>query len=134
MTATDQRSASAPAGTGCAPEDPRCVEPMVEPIARSAIEIIRDARPVTALSRIVTPEISAMLARRASLTRRLRGTTTRRDPRSLRIAVTGVRVCIVDERTVEASAVLREADRARFLAMRWELRHTGWRVTVLEIG
>jgi hypothetical protein len=30
--------------------------------------------------------------------------------------------------------VLREPDRARFLAMRWELRHTGWRVTVLEIG
>ena len=45
-----------------------------------------------------------------------------------------MRTCVVNERTVEASCVLREPDRARFLAMRWELRHSGWRVTVLEIG
>ena len=29
---------------------------------------------------------------------------------------------------------LPEPERSRFLAMRWELRHSGWRVTVLEIG
>jgi len=134
MTATDQRLQTASGRPGIAPEDPRSVAPMVEAVARSAVEIVRDARPVTALSRVVTPEISAMLARRASLTRRLRGASAPRDPSALRIAVTGVRVCVVDDRTVEASAVLREVGRARFLAMRWELRHTGWRVTVLEIG
>lgn len=134
MTATDQRLQFAPGRPGPAPEDPGSVAPMVEAVARCAVEIIRDARPVTALSRVVTPEISANLARRASLTRRLRGTSAPRDPAALRIAVTGVRVCVIDARTVEASAVLREVGRARFLAMRWELRHTGWRVTVLEIG
>lgn len=34
----------------------------------------------------------------------------------------------------KAICVLREPDRARFLSMRWELRYSGWLVTVLEIG
>lgn len=112
--------------------DPRSVEVAVPSIARSALEIVRDLRPATALTRMVSPEIAAQLARRAALTRRLRA--GRPAAQRLRVAVTGVRTCIIDERTVEASAVLRESTRARFIAMRWELRHTGWRVTVLEIG
>lgn len=131
MTTTDQRPT--PAATGpLALDDPRAVEALVEPLARRAVEIIRDMRPVTALSRMVTPEVATMLSRRAALTRRLRATTGHAPPQ--RVHVTGVRVCVVNERTVEASCVLREPDRARFLAMRWELRHSGWRVTVLEIG
>ncbi|MGP9538989.1 Rv3235 family protein [Brachybacterium sp. AOP43-C2-M15] len=131
MTTTDQR----PARTGTesyAPEDPRSIEPLVAPVARRAVEIVRDMRPENSLSRLVIPEVSHQLARRAALTRRLRATTGYAPPRQL--MVTGVRICVVNEHTVEASCVLREPDRARFLAMRWELRHTGWRVTVLEIG
>ena len=112
--------------------DPRSVESAVPSIARFALEVIRDRRPVTTLARFVTPEISTQLGRRAALTRRLRGASAA--PRRVRVAVTGVRTCVIDERTVEASAVLRETTRARFVAMRWELRHTGWRITVLEIG
>lgn len=112
--------------------DPRSVEVAVPAIARSALEIVRDLRPATALTRMVTPEVAAQLSRRAALTRRLRG--GRPAASRLRVAVTGVRTCIIDGTTVEASAVLRESTRARFIAMRWELRHTGWRVTVLEIG
>lgn len=132
MTTTDQRPATLGSTEQIPLCDPRTVEPMVVSVARCAVEIVRDLRPVNALARIVTPEVGLMLSRRASLTRRLRATTDYEPQR--RIAVTGVRTCIVNERTVEASCVLREPDRARFLAMRWELRHTGWRVTVLEIG
>ncbi|MDN5686682.1 MAG: Rv3235 family protein [Brachybacterium sp.] len=133
MTTTGQR----PAPTSDAPEslslhDPRVVERMVAPVARRAVEIVRDMRPENALSRIVTPEVATLLSRRAALTRRLRASTGYAPPQ--RLLVSGVRTCIVNEHTVEASCVLREPDRARFLAMRWELRHSGWRVTVLEIG
>lgn len=136
MTTTDQRHAPAtPPAIPAAPQstsDPSTAQRLVEPVARCAAEIVRDMRPVNALARVVTPEVATMLARRAALTKRLRATTGWTPPS--RIAVTGVRTCIVNERTVEASCVLREPDRARFLAMRWELRHSGWRVTVLEIG
>ncbi len=133
MSTTDQRQVDAV--TRPEPrhsEDPLLVEQMVEPVARRAVEIIRDMRPPNALQRLVTPEVAQALSRRAALTRRLRAATGYAPPRQL--VVTGVRTCVVNERTVEASCVLREPDRARFLAMRWELRHTGWRVTVLEIG
>lgn len=133
MTTTDQRPLHSGTGTaGLSAEDPRTVEQMVAPVARRAVEIVRDMRPENSLSRLVTPEVGHHLARRAALTRRLRSSTGYAPPRQL--MVTGVRTCVVNEQTVEASCVLREPDRARFLAMRWELRHTGWRVTVLEIG
>ena len=133
MTTTDQRPARPGADAeGCSPEDPRTVEPLVVPVARRAVEIVRDMRPENSLSRLVVPEVSHQLARRAALTRRLRASTGYAPPQQL--VITGVRICVVNAQTVEASCVLREPDRARFLAMRWELRHTGWRVTVLEIG
>lgn len=122
---------SAPADLS--PTDPLVAVRLVESVARCAVEIVRDQRPVTALSRLVTPEVSALLARRAALTRRIRGLSIAR-PAPGRAVITGVRACVVNETVVEASAVVRESGRARFLAMRWELRHTGWRVTVLEIG
>ncbi|AXK45514.1 Rv3235 family protein [Brachybacterium saurashtrense] len=131
MTTTDQRPAHTSAPHLDA-EDPHSVEQLVAPVARRAVEIIRDMRPENSLSRLVTPEVSHALARRAALTRRLRASTGYAPPRQL--VVSGVRICVVNEHTVEASCVLREPDRARFLAMRWELRHTGWRVTVLEVG
>lgn len=133
MSTTDQRPAR-PGGnpTTRLPEDPRSVEQLIAPVARRAVEIVRDMRPENSLSRLVTPEVSQMLSRRAALTRRLRSSTGFAPSRQLEIS--GVRVCVVNDRTVEASCVLREPDRARFLAMRWELRHSGWRVTVLEIG
>ncbi|WP_010535079.1 Rv3235 family protein [Brachybacterium squillarum] len=131
MSTTDQRPA-APAAPEYDLEDPRTVQRMVEPVARRAVEIVRDMRPENALARIVTPEVAQMLARRASLTRRLRAATGYAPTQ--RLQVSGVRTCVVNQRTVEASCVLREPERSRFLAMRWELRHSGWRVTVLEIG
>lgn len=136
MTVTDQRPAlSSRLGAPLPMEDPRTATRLVETVARFAVEIIRDVRPATTLSRLVTPEITTMLERRASLTRRLRGVTV--PPSSTlpqRVVLRGVRTCIVNEQTVEASAVLCEPDRARFLAMRWELRARGWKVTVLDIG
>lgn len=132
MTVTGQRPASLDPAEQIPLSDPRTAERMVAAVARCAVEIIRDIRPENALARIVTPEVATMLARRAALTRRLRASAGHVP--SQRIAVTGVRTCVVNDHTVEASCVLREPDRSRFLAMRWELRHTGWRVTVLEVG
>lgn len=133
MSTTDQRPAHLGTNAGSfSVEDPRSIEPMVARVARRAVEIVRDMRPENSLARVVTPEVGQNLARRAALTRRLRAATGYAPPRQL--MVTGVRTCVVNEHTVEASCVLREPDRSRFLAMRWELRHTGWRVTVLEIG
>lgn len=132
---TAEPTLGTPTGTGTRPgrvEDVSTPIRLVETVARRSVEIVRDMRPVTDLRRVVTPEISAMLERRASLTRRLRGVTGQAPDQH--IAVSGVHTCVVNPHTVEASAVLREPGRARFLAMRWELRHSGWRVTVLEIG
>ncbi|MCL6423936.1 Rv3235 family protein [Brachybacterium sp. JHP9] len=132
MTATDHRVPTQPQSAGGDPTDPLVAARLVESVARYAVEIVRDARPVTALSRLAIPEVTASLARRANLTRRIRGISGR--PPRVRLAITGVRTCVVNPKVVEASAVVREPDRARFIAMRWELRHTGWRITVLEIG
>lgn len=133
MSTTDQRPVHlVQPAVQAAPEDPRSVEPLIAPVARRAVEIVRDMRPENSLARLVTPEVGHMLSRRAALTRRLRASTGFAPPK--RMEISGVRICVVNDRTVEASCVLREPDRARFLAMRWELRHSGWRVTVLEIG
>ena len=70
------------------------MEQMVAPVARRAVEIIRDMRPTNALSRLVTPEIAQVLSRRAALTRRLRASTGYAPPRQLQ--VTGVRTCVID--------------------------------------
>ncbi|WP_233190598.1 MULTISPECIES: Rv3235 family protein [unclassified Brachybacterium] len=135
MSTTDQRSLTEieqPVGLRCGASSPEMVQQLVAPVARRAVEIVRDMCPPTALSRLVTPEVGLHLAQRAALTRRLRAATGHAPTR--RLEVTGVRTCVVSDRAVEASCVLREVDRSRFLAMRWELRHSGWRVTVLEIG
>lgn len=133
MTTTDQRPiARAAQSHRLLLDDPAATERMVEQVARYAVEIVRDIRPENALSRLVAPEVEAVLSRRAALTRRLRATADYTPDR--RILITGVRTCVVNEKTIEASCVVRERDRARFLAMRWELRHSGWRVTVLELG
>lgn len=90
MSTTDQRPADAALRAASrAPEDPLIVEQMVAPVARRAVEIIRDMRPTNALSRLVTPEIAQVLSRRAALTRRLRASTGYAPPRQLQ--VTGVR-------------------------------------------
>lgn len=133
MTTTDQRPASrVPQSHRLLFEDPSTAERMVEQVARYAVEIVRDIRPENALSRLVSPEVEEVLSRRAALTRRLRATAGYTPDR--RIVITGVRTCVVNEKTIEASCVVHERHRARFLAMRWELRHSGWRVTVLELG
>lgn len=137
MTVTDQQvRTGAPGGVQVPIHDPRTAERMVATVARFAVEIVRAQRPSTTLARIVTPEILEMLERRAALTRRLHGLppgATRREV-SAQAVLSGVRTCVVNDRVVEASVVVREPGRARFLAMRWELRHTGWKVTVLELG
>lgn len=145
MTITQQpRVAPPPSGRTADPRSTDTPVRLTEAVARSAVEIVRDLRPAASLSRVVTPEIAVMLERRAVLTRRLRGAVVgtskgstpgaRRDADRARVVIRGVRTCVVNESVVEASAVVHERGRARFLAMRWELRPRGWRVTVLEMG
>ena len=68
MTTTDQRPATVATEQQIPLSDPRTAERMVAPVARCAVEIIRDMRPENALARIVTPEVATMLSRRAALT------------------------------------------------------------------
>src|SRR5699024_7850561 len=121
-----------PQASGLLVHDASTIERMVAQVARYAVEVVRDFRPENALSRLITTEVEEVFAGRAALTRPLRASAGHRPNRS--ILTTGVRTCVVGEKAIEAGGVVREPDRARFLAMRWELRHSGWRVTVLEMG
>jgi hypothetical protein len=102
-------------------------------LVRATVETMRGYRSPYSLSDRVVPEILAMLARRAELGRRLRAEVGRARP-DRRMQVSGVRVCPVSDRAVEASAVVREPGRARAVALRMERLRSGWRVVALELG
>ena len=109
-------------------------EGLVETIARFAVEIVRGTRASATLSRFVNMDVLAGLERRADLTRRLRGRAVAGASTPPRVVLRGTRLCRIDASTVEASTVLHEPHRARFVAMRLERRGDRWKVTVLEIG
>lgn len=116
------------------PLSPQTAVRLTESVARCAVEIIRARRQVTSLRRWVTPEIAENLHRRGELTRRLRGTAAARHLAPAPVVVRGVRTCVVSDTAVEASAVIHERDRARFMVMRWELLRRRWKVVLLQIG
>ncbi|WP_157085692.1 Rv3235 family protein [Devriesea agamarum] len=102
------------------------------PIARCAVEIARGYRSPTAISQHVLPDIIEGLKMRAALARRLRGND--HPGRTAAITVSGIRTCMITANVVEASAVIHEVGRSRFVAMRFEKRRGHWRVVVLELG
>lgn len=104
--------------------DPR---PLVERLAQAVVEVTDGLRPPTQLVRWTTPQVYAVLSRRA-------GIAGRRPPRQQRPAVVRrVRVQEPRDGVVEACAVVVHHDRVRALAMRLIGLDQRWIVTDLHI-
>jgi hypothetical protein len=105
--------------------DPR---PWAGHIAQAIVEVMAGARPATQLLRWTTPEVYAVVARRASVSLR-RGL-----PRTGRATVRRIRVCEPADGVAEACAVVVDGTRVRALAMRLVGLDGRWRVEALQIG
>lgn len=97
-------------------------------LAQAFVEVMAGSRPAPQLIRWTTPEVYAVLARRALV-------AARRDlPQSRRPMVRAVRVCETADGVVEACAVVVHQDRVRALAMRMAGLDHRWVVTDLAVG
>jgi hypothetical protein len=105
--------------------DPR---PWAGHIAQAVVEVMAGARPATQLLRWTTPEVYAVVARRASVS------TRRGLPRTRRATVRSVRVCEPADGVAEACAVVVDGERVRALAIRLVGLDGRWRVEALQIG
>lgn len=105
---------------------------LIAAVSRNVMEILLGQRAVTSLDAILDMEVRSRLLQRSRFiaqAAKARGVT-----RLGRITVGGVNVCRVSETVVEASSVVTDSRRSRFLVMRWELKRSGWRVVVLDVG
>ncbi|SDP25397.1 hypothetical protein SAMN04489867_1868 [Pedococcus dokdonensis] len=105
--------------------DPR---PWAGHIAQALVEVMAGARPAPQVLRWTTPEVYAVVARRASVSAR-RGAGDSR-----RTVVRGLRVCEPADGVAEASAVVVDGGRVRALAFRLVGLDGRWRVEALQIG
>jgi len=110
-----------------APLDHRALARM---LALASVESLVGRRPVAQLARWLTPGVFDALSARATVSARVLG--PRAGARG--VTVRQVTTCRVDERVVEASAVVDDGLRVRALALRLEAHRRSWRVTALEIG
>jgi hypothetical protein len=97
-------------------------------VAQAIVEVMAGARPAPQLLRWTTPEVYAVVARRASVSLR-RGL-----PRSRRATVRTVRVCEPADGVAEACAVVIDGPRVRALALRLTGLDGRWRVEALQVG
>jgi hypothetical protein len=97
-------------------------------IAQALVEVMAGARPAPQVLRWTTPEVYAVVARRAAVSAR-RGATPSR-----RTVVRGVRVCEPADGVAEASAVVVDGGRVRALAFRLVGLDGRWRVEALQVG
>ncbi len=111
---------------GAAPEaDPRLV---ARRLATACVEVVLGVRPAAQLARWLTPGVLDALRSRSGFGR---GTVPgpRRAP-----ACRGLRVCLVGEHAVEATAVVDDGRRVRAVAVRLETHRGAWRATAVEVG
>ena len=97
-------------------------------IAQGLVEVMAGARPAPQVLRWTTPEVYAVVARRASVSARRGAGSTRRT------VVRGVRVCEPADGVAEASAVVVDGGRVRALAFRLVGLDGRWRVEALQVG
>ncbi|MBO0925329.1 hypothetical protein J1G44_12660 [Cellulomonas sp. zg-ZUI199] len=122
----------APAGD--LPDD-RGAAPATDPgrfahgVGLACVEVVLARRAAAQLARWVSPTVLETLQQRAALVRRAGVLTHARRPAARR-----VRVCPVDDHTVEACLVVEDGVRVRAVALRLESHRGAWRVTALEIG
>ena len=92
------------------------------------VEVMAGVRPAPQLLRWTTPEVYAVVARRASVSAR------RGMPATRRTVVRSLRVCEPADGVAEASAVVVDGGRVRALAMRLVGLDGRWCVEALQVG
>jgi hypothetical protein len=97
-------------------------------LAQALVEVMAGARPAPQVIRWTSPEVYAVLARRALVAAR-RGV-----PHTRRPVVRRTRVCDVADGVVEVSVVVVHPDRMRAMAMRMAGVDRRWVVTDLVVG
>ncbi|WP_406831777.1 Rv3235 family protein [Pedococcus sp. KACC 23699] len=97
-------------------------------IAQALVEVMAGVRPAPQLLRWTTPEVYAVVARRAAVSAR------RGMPPARRTVVRSLRICEPADGVAEASAVVVDGGRVRALAMRLVGLDGRWRVEALQVG
>lgn len=131
-----------------APQRRRNVQQWVDRYARTVLEIIAGERPVAQIARWTTLAVHHDLSRRAHLVaragRRAVPLPTTAAPNAANAAATpqhtgvpratvrSVHVSFVDESVVEASVHVRQGERSRAFAARFEWRRDRWVCTALD--
>jgi hypothetical protein len=97
-------------------------------------EIMAGLRSPAQVVRWTTPEVHAVLARRAATVARRSATRTGRVAPRPRIRVLRVHVCRPADGIAEAAVVLQDGPRVRAMALRLTGMDGRWRVEVLQVA
>ncbi len=111
--------------------DPR---PVAARLGLALAEIMAGLRSPAQVVRWTTPEVHAVLARRASTVARRAATSSGRPTPRPRIRVLRVHVCRPADGVAEASVVLEDGPRVRAMALRLTGMDGRWRVEVLQVA
>ncbi|MGO4343438.1 Rv3235 family protein [Pedococcus sp. 2YAF34] len=97
-------------------------------LAQALVEVMGGVRPAPQVLRWTTPEVYAVVARRAAVSAR------RGMPPTRRTVVRSLRVCEPADGVAEVSAVVVDGGRVRALALRLVGLDGRWRVEALQVG
>lgn len=97
-------------------------------LAQAVVEVMSGARQAPQILRWTTPEVYAVVARRAAVSAR------RANGPARRAVVRSVRVCEPADGVAEACAVVLDGPRVRALAMRLVGIDGRWRIEALQVG
>ena len=97
-------------------------------LAQAVVEVMSGARQAPQILRWTTPEVYAVVARRAAVSAR------RANGPARRAVVRSVRVCEPADGVAEACAVVLDGPRVRALAMRLVGLDGRWRIEALQVG
>ena len=97
-------------------------------LAQAVVEVMSGARQAPQILRWTTPEVYAVVARRAAVSAR------RTNGPARRAVVRSVRVCEPADGVAEACAVVLDGPRVRALAMRLVGLDGRWRIEALQVG
>jgi hypothetical protein len=104
-------------------------------VGQAVVEVLAGTRSPVQLVRWTSPEVYAVLARRAALVQRRLAEDAHPRPASRRPAVVRrVLVCEPADGVAEATVIVVHGNRVRALAMRFVGQDGRWRLTVARIG
>ena len=104
-------------------------------VGQAVVEVLAGVRSPVQLVRWTTPDVYAVLARRAAVVQRRQAEATGSRPISRRPAVVRrVLVCEPADGVAEATVIVVHGNRVRALALRFVGQDGRWRLTVARIG